>query len=126
MSGRGYIHTGDQDGDVERCALNPNIATSKDGTEKTSIRRITHLLDLVAAVELRITAGLNCLLNGIVATNLRLVASAVAAVLAVVAHLLVPGTVVPGRCDGLAGEQRGGGNAKSESEDGEDVEEHGY
>lgn len=125
MSGRGNIHTGDQDGDIKRRALNPNVATSKDGTKKTSVRCIAHLFNLVAAVKLRIAAGLSSLFNGIVATDLRLVGSAVAAVLAVIAHLLIPSAVIPGRFD-LAGKQRGGRNAESERENGEDVEKHGY
>lgn len=68
---------------------------------------------------------MNTLFNGIVAADLAFVGGAVAAVLAVVTHLLVSGAVITRRFD-LADDERRGRNAEGESEDGEDVEEHGY
>lgn len=120
---KGSIHTGDQNGDVEGGALNTNIATSKNSTEQTSVRSITHLLDLVAAVKLSITTSLNTLLNGVVTANLGLIRSAVAAVLTVVTNLLIASAVVTGGLN-LVGDEGRCRDAESESEDGKDVKEH--
>lgn len=118
------IHTSDQNGDIERRALDTQVTTTKDGAEQPGVGRIAHLLDLVAAVELGIAARLDALLNRVVAADLCFVGGAVAAVLSVVADLLVPGAVVAGGLD-LAREQGGRRDAEGQSEDGEDVEEHG-
>lgn len=91
-----YIRTGDQDGDVERCALDTKVATTENGTEETSVRSIAHLLDLVAAIELCITASLNTLFNGIVTADFRFVGGTVPTILAIVTHLLISSAVITG------------------------------
>lgn len=103
--------------------MNTNIATSKNSTEQTSVRSITHLLDLVAAVKLSITTSLDTLLNGVVTADLGLIRSAVTAVLTIVTNLLVASTIVT-RGLNLGGDDRRCRDAESESEDGKDVKEH--
>lgn len=112
------------DRDIDRNALHPKITTSKDGPDKTSVGSVAHLVDLVAAVELRVTACRLGLLHSVVASNSTAVYSTVAGVLAVVSDLLVAFAVVAGGRD-LAGHEGGRGNCEGKSENGEDgLDEH--
>jgi len=74
---------------INRRALDPNISAAKQGAQQASTGSITLLLDLVAAVQLRVSAGLDTLLDGDVAGDVALVGSGATSVLPFVADVLV-------------------------------------
>lgn len=105
--------------DVKWRALNPDIAAPKHGPEQASVSRVPLLFNLVAAVQLCVSAGLYTLLNGVVASDFALVCCGVAGVLSAVADFLVAFAVVAGGGD-LAVHEGSGGDGQG---DGEDEEE---
>lgn len=110
--------------DVEWRALDPDIAAPKHGPEQTSVSRISLLLNLVAAVQLRVSARLHALLNRVIAPDCALVCCRVACVLSAVADFLVAFAVIA-RGDDLAAHEGSGGDCQGEGEDGEEfLDEH--
>lgn len=111
---------------INRWALEANISAAKQGAQQASTCSIALLLDLVAAVQLRITAGLDSLLDGDVAGHVALVGSGATGVLAFVADVLV--TVRDlcrvGHGGDLAGDEGWGTDGEGEGEDGDDWETH--
>jgi hypothetical protein len=110
-----HKHTS-QNRQINRRTLQANIARPKHRPQQPGTRRIPLLLDLVAAVELRVTACLHALLNGVVALDGALVCGGVARVLALVADVLVAGAVVTG--GGGLRERAGEGEGKEEEDEG--------
>lgn len=102
--GHNYKRTTD-DGNVDGRALDADVTTPENGPEETGIGGVALLLDLVTAVELCITTGLDTLLDSVVALDRPLVGSAVSSVLAFVANILVTLAVVTGGCN-LSGDKR--------------------
>jgi len=74
---------------IDRRALDAKVSASKDGSEKAGVGGIALLFNLVAAVQLRVSASLDCLLDGDVANGFSPVDSRVSSVLARVADVLV-------------------------------------
>lgn len=93
------------DRNIERRTLDADVTTPENGPEETGIGGVTLLLDLVTAVELCITTGLDTLLDSVVALDRPLVGSAVSSILAFVANILVTLAVVAGGCN-LSGDKR--------------------
>lgn len=113
-------HTSDNGREINGCALHAHIATTKHGAEKTSVGSIASFGNLVAAVELGVTTGLNCLLDGVVSLDGSLIGGTVAGVLAFVANILVTFSVVARRGNLADGEWRGR-DGEGKSQEREDV-----
>lgn len=88
--------------DVYRRALNADITASEHGAEEPGVSRSALLDGLVAAIELRVSAGGSSLGDGIVAFDLARVADAAAGVLAGISNFLVT-SAVGSRGGNLAG-----------------------
>lgn len=80
--------------DVNGSALEANVARSEKRSKKTSIGGVSLLFNLVAAVELGVAASLNTLFYSIIALDGSFIGSAVTRILAFVAHILVPLSIV--------------------------------
>lgn len=113
-------HTSDKDRDINGCALHAHIATTKHGTEKTSVGSIASFGDFVAAVELGVATSLDCLLDGVVSLDRSLIGGAVTGVLAFVANILVTFSIIARRGNLADGEGRGR-DGEGKSQEREDV-----
>lgn len=97
-------HTTD-DRKVNGRTLDTDVTTPENGPKETGVGGVALLLDLVTAVELCITAGLDTLLDSVVALDRPLIGSAVSSILAFVTNILVTLAVVTGGCN-LSGDKR--------------------
>lgn len=111
------VHTSD-DWDTDRCAINPDTATSKDCPKNSSVGGVARVRNLVAAVQLRATTGGSRLPDTHVVANGPGVGRVTAGVLAGVADALVAVAIVPRRSDLGGGRDREDGYGRiAERED---------